>query len=75
MAPSSAHDDSRGVGWTHLVDDRPDQVVIALQRRVQQDGQRLELDPQAAVRRDGGRRPQDGLVSLERVREDKAASP
>lgn len=34
---------------THIVDDPLDEVILALQRRVQQQGQRVELDPHAVV--------------------------
>lgn len=36
-------------GVTHVVDDPLDEVVLALQRRVQQQRQRVELDPDAVV--------------------------
>lgn len=36
-------------GRTHFVDDPLDEVVLALQRRIQQQSQRVELDPHAGV--------------------------
>lgn len=36
-------------GATHIVDDSLDQVVLAFQRRVQQQSQRVELDPHVVV--------------------------
>lgn len=40
---------SKTSGVTHVVDDPLDEVVLALQRRVQQQGQRVELHPHAVV--------------------------
>lgn len=38
-----------GSGVTHVVDDALDEVELAFQRRVEQQGQRVELDPRAVV--------------------------